>query len=253
MQFGSGGGEGNCLRHWRIQRNRLNTVEAYNPTTNTWTEEATLLVGKSEISAGLIHRRSWPLGALPVVESRGTPRAITPPRTPGRRSQPIPCTATALVRGPSAGTSTRRMETTTRTMRSVSTESFNLTKNTWTTLTSMPQAVTDSGSRRLQRAALLLRWCQFRKRVPRHRLQQRPDLSAIAMLQGWAHSCRERRQEWVLPFDLAQTPQSRAGWPGCSCCGTGSSDLVSIVDPECRKFLDRRSSSGTFNPRQLVF
>jgi hypothetical protein len=51
----------------------------------------------------------------------------------------------------------------------------------------------------------------------------------------------------------AQTPQSRAGWPGCSCCGTGSIDLVSIVDPECRKLVDCSSSFGTFNRRQRVF
>ena len=33
---------------------RLNTVEKYNITTNTWTEEAPLLVGKSDPSAGLV-------------------------------------------------------------------------------------------------------------------------------------------------------------------------------------------------------
>jgi hypothetical protein len=36
------------------------------------------------------------------------------------------------------------------------------------------------------------------------------------------------------PLGIVQTPQSRAGWPGCSCCGTGSDGLVSIADPECR-------------------
>jgi N-acetylneuraminic acid mutarotase len=33
---------------------RITTVESYNPSTNTWTQEAPLLVGKSEISAGVI-------------------------------------------------------------------------------------------------------------------------------------------------------------------------------------------------------
>ena len=101
--------------------NRLNTVEAYNPTTNTWTEEATLLVGKSEISAGLI--------STTIVASGGIASGGVTGDTEGYNATTNTWTTFATdsvhrngaCAGSIGGNSTRRMETTTRAMRSVST------------------------------------------------------------------------------------------------------------------------------------
>jgi hypothetical protein len=55
LQHSGDGGKEHHLRHRRYANGqRLNTVETYDPATDTWTEEAPLLVGKSEPSVGVI-------------------------------------------------------------------------------------------------------------------------------------------------------------------------------------------------------
>ena len=145
MQYGGGCGEGNCLRHRRLQRQPAEHRRSYNPTTNTWTSEAPLLVGKSEISAGLL--------STTIVASGGFASGGVTGDTEGYNATTN--TWTALTsdsvhrNGACAGAISGNLYASDGNDNSNNAfsvnELFNLTKNAWTTLTAMPQTVTDSG------------------------------------------------------------------------------------------------------------
>ncbi len=124
---------------------RLNTVESYNPTTNNWKEEAPLLVGKSEISAGLV--------GTTIVASGGFTSGGVTGDTEGYNATTNTWTTLATDsvhrNGACAGAiggSLYASDGNDNSNNAFSVnESFNLAKNTWTTLATMPQVVTDSG------------------------------------------------------------------------------------------------------------
>ncbi len=124
---------------------RLNTVESYNPTTNTWTEEAPLLVGKSEISAGLI--------STTIVASGGFASGGVTGDTEGYNATTNAWTTLASDsvhrNGACAGGIGGNLYASDGNDNSNNAfsvnESFALSTNKWTTLTAMPQTVTDSG------------------------------------------------------------------------------------------------------------
>ena len=74
-------------------------VESYNPATNTWTEEAPMLVAKSQRAAGLIGTTLCsPMedcGSIPTIT-----KATTLPPIRGRRSRPTPRPGTHLASDP---------------------------------------------------------------------------------------------------------------------------------------------------------
>ena len=124
---------------------RLNVVESYNPTTNAWTEEAPLLVGKSEISAGLI--------STTIVASGGFASSGVTGDTEGysatTNTWKTLATDSVHRNGACAGAIGGNLYASDGNDNSNNAfsvnESFNLAKNTWTTLAAMPQVVTDSG------------------------------------------------------------------------------------------------------------
>ena len=121
---------------------RLNTVESYNPATDTWTEEAPLIIGKSEPSVGLIGSTIIAAdgfqGAGDLGENEGY--SATTNAWTSLTADPIARNAACggsvganlYVAGGNGGTTV--------------TESFKLSKNKWTTLASMPQGVISPGS-----------------------------------------------------------------------------------------------------------
>jgi N-acetylneuraminic acid mutarotase len=126
--------------------NRFNTVESYNPATNTWTTKAPLLLGKSEASVGLV--------GTTIVAADGYTSSMDTGDNEGYNSStngwstltsdPTPrheaCTG-------STGTTLYLAGGSNNSGTSLSlTESFSVTSNKWTTLTSMPLAVTFPGS-----------------------------------------------------------------------------------------------------------
>jgi N-acetylneuraminic acid mutarotase len=123
--------------------NRLDNVESYNPATNTWTEEAPLLVGKSEPSVGLVGSTilaadGYTAGGISgdnegynVSSNSWTPLASDPhPRN-------VACVGSLngllYVAGGqvNGGTATKL------------TDSFKISKNKWNNHAHMPQAVAD--------------------------------------------------------------------------------------------------------------
>jgi uncharacterized repeat protein (TIGR03803 family) len=122
--------------------NRLTTVEKYVPSSNTWTTEASLLVGKSEASAGLLGSTIVAADGFTASGDTGdnegytvstnTWKAETVDATPRNESCSGVVSSQLYVIGglnnanPQAGVKTN--------------ESFNATKNKWTTLTAMPTA-----------------------------------------------------------------------------------------------------------------
>jgi uncharacterized repeat protein (TIGR03803 family) len=124
---------------------RLNTVESYNPTTDTWTEESPLLVGKSEIAAGLI--------GTTIVASGGFASGGVTGDTEGYNATTnvwTSLTADSVFRnGACAGAIGGDLYVSDGNDNSnnalSANEGFNLTKNAWTTLVTMPQVATDAG------------------------------------------------------------------------------------------------------------
>ena len=126
--------------------NRLNTVEAYNPATDTWTEKATLLNGKTEISAGLVgttivaadgYTSSGDTGdneAYDVSTNTWTSLAADPTARNVSCSGVIASLLYGADGNNNGGGPISVME------------SFSLAKNKWITLTAMPQTVTAMGS-----------------------------------------------------------------------------------------------------------
>jgi len=133
---------------------RLNTVESYNPATNTWTEEAPLLVGKSEASVGLVKVSVGGKIVQTIIAADGYTASgdtgdnegynATANSWKSLASDPTvrheACTGSIGGKLYLAGGSNNQGTSLTVT------ESFNLSKNKWTTQASMPQAVTGTGS-----------------------------------------------------------------------------------------------------------
>ncbi|MGA7292489.1 MAG: kelch repeat-containing protein [Terriglobales bacterium] len=130
--------------------NRLSTVEAYNPATNTWTEEAGLLLGKSEISAGLFGTAKT---GYTIVAADGFSGSDT-----GNNEGYDVATNTwrSLTSDPNArngscfgviGGKLYNSDGNASGNNPIAVmEAFNLNKNAWTSLAAMPNTVTDSGS-----------------------------------------------------------------------------------------------------------
>ena len=126
--------------------NRFNTMESYNPATNTWATKAPLLVGKSEASVGLVgttivaadgYTSSMDTGDNEGYNSSTNAwSALTSDPTP-RHEACTGSTGTALYLAGGSNNSGTSLSLT---------ESFSVTSNKWTTLTSMPLAVTFPGS-----------------------------------------------------------------------------------------------------------
>ena len=126
--------------------NRFNTVESYNPATNTWTSEAPLPVGKSEASVGLV--------GTTIVAADGYTSSMDTGDNEGYNSSTNAWSALTSDPSPrheactgSTGAALYLAGGSNNSATSLSlTESFSVTSNKWTTLTSMPQAVTFPGS-----------------------------------------------------------------------------------------------------------
>lgn len=133
---------------------RLNTVESYNPATDTWKEEAPLLVGKSEASVGLVGNKT--IGFTIVAADGCTSSGDTGDNEgynattnvwSSLKTDPTPrntaCSAgigtKMLVAGgyPAGGPGTPAFSLN---------EKFTVSTNTWKTLASMPQAAMFAGS-----------------------------------------------------------------------------------------------------------
>jgi len=126
--------------------NRANTVESYNPATNTWTEEAPLLVGKSEPSVGLVGTTIVAAGGYSASEDTGdnegynvssnswTSLATEPT---GTNSSCVGSAKGSLYLAGGSNSSGNAVD---------NTQSFKVSKNKWTTQASMPQAVVAPGS-----------------------------------------------------------------------------------------------------------
>jgi len=122
---------------------RLDTVEKYVPATDTWTEEAPLLVGKSTPSAGLgttiVAAGGYTAeGVTGDNEAYDTSTNVWSSRASDPTARNASCYGTIssqlyVAGGNSAGSPTV-------------TESYKETTNKWTTLTAMPQAVIAPGS-----------------------------------------------------------------------------------------------------------
>ena len=126
--------------------NRFNTVESYNPATNTWTSEAPLPVGKSEASVGLV--------GTTIVAADGYTSSMDTGDNEGYNSSTNAWSALTSDPNPrheactgSTGAALYLAGGSNNSGTSLSlTESFSVTSNKWTTLTSMPLAVTFPGS-----------------------------------------------------------------------------------------------------------
>jgi N-acetylneuraminic acid mutarotase len=133
---------------------RLTTVESYNPATNTWTEQAPLLVGKSEPSVGLLRMLVGTTVVSTIVTADGFTlsadtgdnegysastnswSSLTPDPNPRNEA----CTGAVGGKLFVAGGSLDGFTATTVN------DVFKLSKNTWSNLAAIPQAVADPGS-----------------------------------------------------------------------------------------------------------
>jgi N-acetylneuraminic acid mutarotase len=126
---------------------RLSTVEAYDPATDSWTEEAGLLLGKSEISAGLIGTTivaadgysgsdTGDNEAYDIATNTWTSLASDPNARNGSCFGVIRGKLYVSDGNDSGGIPIARMD------------AFNLAKNAWNwkSLAAMPNTLTDSGS-----------------------------------------------------------------------------------------------------------
>jgi N-acetylneuraminic acid mutarotase len=117
----------------------LATVESYNPLTNTWTEEAPLLSAKGEIAAGLLGTTivvpDGYTGSVFTGDNEGynavtnTWKSLKSDPTP--RNSPCGASIGALMYSAGGANSLTQPALTVM-------ESFNLSKNSWTTLAPMP-------------------------------------------------------------------------------------------------------------------
>lgn len=118
---------------------RLTDVESYNPATDTWTEEAPLLVGKSQPSVGRVGTAIVAADGFTASGDTGDNEGydVTTNSWTNLPRDPMPRNGacTGVIGGKlyvADGNNT-------------STESFRLSKKTWNTLASMPQPATFAG------------------------------------------------------------------------------------------------------------
>jgi N-acetylneuraminic acid mutarotase len=128
---------------------RLNTEESYNPATDTWTEEAPLLVGKSEPTVGFVSKMIVVADGYTASGNTGDNEGYNPLTNTWKtfKSDPTPRNtacgagigAKLYVAGgePGGGAGTPAYDLN---------ESFQVSKNAWTTLAAMPQASMFGGS-----------------------------------------------------------------------------------------------------------
>ena len=135
-------------------QNRFSAVESYNPANNTWTVEASLPVGKSEPSVGLVKHSVNGVVVQTIVAADGYTASGDTGNNEGYdashnswsslMTDPNPrneaCTAGKGARLLVLGGSLGGLNST-----SIS-GSYNITKNAWRTLASMPHAATAPGS-----------------------------------------------------------------------------------------------------------
>ena len=124
---------------------RLTTVESYDPATDTWTEEAPLLVGKSQPSVARVRNK---LVGFTIVAADGFTASGDTGDNEGYDATTNSWTSLAPDPMPRNGTCTGAINGKLYVAggNGTSTESFSLSKNTWKTLTSMPQASQFPGS-----------------------------------------------------------------------------------------------------------
>ena len=128
---------------------RLNTVESYDPATDTWNEEAPLMTGKSEASIGLVGKTIVAADGYTSSQDTGDNEgySLVTNSWTSLKSDPTPRNtacgggigAQMYVAGgyPGGGPGTSALALN---------ESFKVSKNTWTTLASLPQATMFPGS-----------------------------------------------------------------------------------------------------------
>jgi N-acetylneuraminic acid mutarotase len=121
---------------------RLNTVESYTPATNTWTEEAPLLVGKSEPAVGLVGTTIVATGGYSSSGETGDNEGYSASMNSWKSFTSDP----TVRNGACAGSIGPQMYVAGGTGPLTLTESFKVSKNKWTTLAPMPQAAAVPGS-----------------------------------------------------------------------------------------------------------
>jgi N-acetylneuraminic acid mutarotase len=129
---------------------RLNTVEAYDPATDKWTEEADLLLGKSEVSAGVIGSAKTGYTIVAADGFSGSDTGDTEADDVATntwtslKSDPNPRNGSCF--GVVGGKLYASDGNASGNNPIAVMESFNPKKNTWTSLAAMPNTVTDAGS-----------------------------------------------------------------------------------------------------------
>jgi hypothetical protein len=126
---------------------RLATVEGYNPATNTWTEEAPMLVGKSEPSVGLVGTKLTGFTIVAAGGYYGGPNGSDNGDNEGYDAATNTWTSLTSEPNPRSaacgGAVGQRMYAASGGdyygPAVITTESFKLSKNAWTTLASIPQ------------------------------------------------------------------------------------------------------------------
>jgi len=129
------------------RQNRLNTLESYNPATDTWKEEAPLIVGKSEPSVGLVgttivaadgFSASGDIGDNEGYNaSSNSWKSLTPDPTGRNEACSGSINGLLYVAGGSHDGLTNNTSVN---------ESFNLSTNMWTTLARIPRPVAAAGA-----------------------------------------------------------------------------------------------------------
>jgi len=125
---------------------RLNTVESYNPATNTWTEESPLLVGKSEPSVGLVGSTIVAAGGYSTSEDTGDNEGYDVSTNSWTSLATEPTGTNASCTGSAKGSLYLAGGSNSSGNAVDNTQSFKLTKNKWTTQAALPQAAASLGS-----------------------------------------------------------------------------------------------------------
>jgi N-acetylneuraminic acid mutarotase len=129
---------------------RLNTVEAYNPATDKWTEEADLLLGKSEVSAGVLGSAKTGFTVVAADgfsgSDTGDNEAYDVANNNWKSLAPDPAQRNGACSGVVGGLFYISDGNTSGNSPVAVMESFSLKKDVWKTLAAMPDTVTDPGS-----------------------------------------------------------------------------------------------------------
>jgi len=129
---------------------RLNTVEAYNPATDTWTEEGDLLLGKSEVSAGVLGSKKAGFTIVAADGFSGSDTGDTEAYDVATNTWKSLASDPAQRNGACSGVIGGLLYVSDGNASGNNPisvmESFNLKKNVWKNLAVMPDTVTDPGS-----------------------------------------------------------------------------------------------------------